>query len=62
VFAPWLQFLATINPVTYILEGMRDLVLEGWDWGSLAAAFASIAGLCVLTIALALAALRTRTA
>ena len=32
-FAPWLEFLATINPVTYIVEGMRDLVLDGWDCG-----------------------------
>jgi ABC-2 type transport system permease protein len=27
VYAPWLEFLATINPVTYVLEGMRSLVL-----------------------------------
>jgi hypothetical protein len=25
-----LELLATINPVTYVLEGMRSLVLEGW--------------------------------
>jgi ABC-2 type transport system permease protein len=61
-FADWLQFLATINPVTYILEGMRDLVLEGWDWSSLAAAFAAIGGLGAFTITLVLLALRSRTA
>jgi ABC-2 type transport system permease protein len=60
VFAPWLQFLATINPVTYVLQGMRDLVLDGWDAGSLAAAFGAIAGLGSITVSLALLALRSR--
>lgn len=62
VFQPWMEFLATINPVTYILEGMRDLVLEGWDWQSLAAAWASILGLGTFTITGVLLALRSRTA
>jgi ABC-2 type transport system permease protein len=62
VFAPWLRFLATINPVTYIVQGMRDLVLSGWDIGSLAGAFASIAGLGIFTMTLVLLALRSRTA
>jgi ABC-2 type transport system permease protein len=60
-FAPWLEFLATINPVTYILEGMRSLVIEGWDWSALAAAFAAILGLGVLTMTLVLLGLRSRT-
>jgi ABC-2 type transport system permease protein len=61
VFADWLQFLATINPVTYILQGMRDLTLDGWDWRSLAGAFASIGGLAAFTLSLTLLALRGRT-
>lgn len=62
VFAPWLEFLATINPVTYVVEGMRDLVLTGWDAGSLAAAFGAIGGLGLFTMTLVLLALRSRTA
>ncbi len=62
VFAGWLEFLATINPITYILQGMRELILEGWDAGSLVGAFASIAGFGVFTLTLTLAALRSRTA
>ncbi|HET6615850.1 MAG TPA: ABC transporter permease [Dehalococcoidia bacterium] len=62
VFAGWLEFLATINPVTYILEGMRSLVLDGWDAQSLAAAFGSIAGFTVLTMTLVMLGLRSRTA
>jgi ABC-2 type transport system permease protein len=62
VFAGWLEFLATINPVTYILEGMRSLVLDGWDAQSLAAAFASIMGFGIFTITLVMLSLRSRTA
>jgi ABC-2 type transport system permease protein len=61
-FAPWLEFLATINPVTYILQGMRHLILEGWSVESLAGALASILGLGAFTMSLALLALRSRTA
>jgi ABC-2 type transport system permease protein len=60
VFAPWLEFLATINPITYVLQGMRGLVLDGWDLGSLAGAFASIIGLAAFTLSLTLAAMRSR--
>jgi ABC-2 type transport system permease protein len=61
VFQPWLEFLATINPVTYVLEGCRSLVLDGWEWDRLAYALLSIAGLAVFTLSLTLAALRSRT-
>ena len=62
IFADWLEFLATINPITYILQGMRHLVLEGWDLGSLAGALAAIVGLAAFTLTMTLAALRSRTA
>jgi len=61
-FAPWLEFLATINPVTYILEAMRSLVIEGWDWGALVAGFACIFGLGAFTMTLVFLALRSRAA
>ncbi len=60
IFAGWLEFLATINPVTYILEGMRSLILDGWEFGDLAAALGAIGGLFVLTGTLSLLALRSR--
>ena len=62
IFANWLEFLATINPVTYVLQGMRHLILDGWDAGSLAAAFGSIAGLGALTLTMVFSALRYRAA
>lgn len=62
IFDGWLEFLATINPVTYILEGQRSLVLDGWEWDKLGYAVASIAGFGAFTITLTLLALRGRTA
>ena len=62
IFANWLEFLATLNPVTYILQGMRHLILEGWDWRSFAEALASILGIGAFTFTMTLLALRSRTA
>lgn len=62
VFSPWLETVATFNPVTYILQGMRGLVLEGWDAQALGEAFGAIVALGVLTMALVFGALRSRTA
>ena len=62
LFDPWLEFLATFHPVTYILEGMRTLVLEGWDWGQIGEALLAIAALASINMPLALLALRHRTA
>ena len=61
VFAGWLEFLATINPITYILQGMRHLILEGWSWSHFGGALASIAGMAAFTLTMTLAALRSRT-
>lgn len=60
-FSGWLEFLATINPVTYILEGQRTLILEGWDWAAMGKALAAIGGLGAFTLTMATMALRYRT-
>jgi ABC-2 type transport system permease protein len=60
VYSGWLRFLVTINPVTYVLEGLRSLVLEGWDGAALAKAFVSIAGLAALTMGGTVLAYRNR--
>ena len=62
IFDGWLEFLATINPVTYILEGERALVLDGWEWDKVGYACAAIAGFGSFTLTLTLLALRGRTA
>jgi ABC-2 type transport system permease protein len=56
----WLATIADYNPVTYLLAGMRSLVLQGWDGGALGEGFAAIVGVGVLSMTLALLALRGR--
>ena len=59
LFAPkealtgWMATVVTYNPVTYLLDGMRSLVSEGWALSDILAALGGIAGLGVLTIPLA---------
>ena len=56
----WLDTVVAINPVTYLLEGMRSLTLEGWEIGDLVAALVAIAVVGGLSMALSLGALRAR--
>jgi len=57
----WLSTIAAWNPVTYILEGLRSLVTQGWRWESLGKAVLAIAVVAVVSLSLSLAALRGRT-
>ena len=36
----WFKIAATINPVSYLIEGVRSLIITGWDGQALALAFA----------------------
>ncbi|MEX0664886.1 MAG: ABC transporter permease [Acidimicrobiia bacterium] len=56
----WLATVAEYNPVTYLLGGMRALVLGGWDAGPILEAVAAIVGIAILSMTLALLALRGR--
>jgi ABC-2 type transport system permease protein len=60
VFQGWLDVLATLNPFTYILEGSRTLILEGWDGVALAKGFGATAGLGIVTVGLSVLAYRWR--
>jgi ABC-2 type transport system permease protein len=57
----WLGDVAGWNPVTYVLEGLRSLVTEGWQWAALGKACVAIAVVAVVSMSLCLAALRGRT-
>lgn len=35
----WFEVVATINPVSYLVEGLRSLVITGWDAQALALGF-----------------------
>lgn len=56
----WLDRVATLNPVTYILEGMRSLALDGWSVADLGAALVAIVLVGTLSMGMSLAALRAR--
>jgi ABC-2 type transport system permease protein len=56
----WLSDVATWNPVTYILEGLRSLVSGGWSGTALGEALLAITAVGVLSFSLCLAALKGR--
>ena len=56
----WLASVAEYNPVTYLLAGMRSLVLEGWESEPLIEGFAAIFGIGAVSMTLAFLALRGR--
>ena len=56
----WFQTIATYNPVSYLVEGIRSLLVTGWDGEALALAFGVALTIVVVGLAAANAALRTR--
>jgi ABC-2 type transport system permease protein len=58
----WFRTIATYNPVSYLVEGVRSLVITGWDGEALAMGFGFAAAMIVLFLALSSRALRTRLA
>ena len=57
-----LQWLSDVLPLTYAVNGMRDIMVKGADltWSSLQLDVAVVAGFCVLLIAAGTATLRRR--
>jgi ABC-2 type transport system permease protein len=56
----WFRTVADWNPVSYMLEAIRSLVIEGWNGEALALGFACAGGLALIALAAASSALRTR--
>jgi ABC-2 type transport system permease protein len=56
----WFRTAATLNPVSYMIECVRSLIITGWDWQALALGFAFVILLGLVSLALASRALRTR--
>jgi ABC-2 type transport system permease protein len=56
--ADWFRTAATLNPVSYMIEGLRSLIIEGWNAEALALGF----GFAILAtaVAMALAAIELR--
>jgi ABC-2 type transport system permease protein len=47
-----MEVAATFNPVTYLMEAMRSLILDDIDWGTVLPGFAVIAALGVIMLVL----------
>jgi ABC-2 type transport system permease protein len=58
----WFREVATYNPVSYLIEAIRSLLVEGWDGEALALGFGVAGAVLVVGMVAANAALRTRMA
>jgi ABC-2 type transport system permease protein len=58
----WFRTIATYNPVSYLLEAIRSLLITGWDGEALALGFGCAAGIALITLTACSRALRTRVA
>ena len=38
-----MEIAATVNPVTYLMEALRSLILEDLDWGTILPGFGVVA-------------------
>jgi ABC-2 type transport system permease protein len=58
----WFRFIATVNPISYLVEGIRSLVITGWDTQALVLGFGVALAIVVVAIGGAAASLKTRVA
>ena len=56
----WFRTIATWNPVSYLLEGFRSLLIYGWDGEALALGFAVATTIFLVALAASARALNTR--
>ena len=56
----WFRIAATLNPVSYMIECVRSLIITGWDPQALALGFGFVIALGIVSLMLASRALRTR--
>jgi ABC-2 type transport system permease protein len=58
----WFRYAATANPVSYLIEAVRSLIISGWDGQALALGFAVAAAIGIVSLSLSVWALRERLA
>jgi len=56
----WFRDIATINPVSYMIEGLRSLVIVGWDAQALMLGFGFTLALVLVSMGLATRQLKVR--
>ena len=57
--SPLMETLARINPVSYVIVGLRSLVINGWDAGEIAGCLAVIVAMGIILTTLSLRAIAT---
>ena len=60
IVVDWFQTVATWNPISYVLEGIRSLVIDGWNGEALALGFGVAGGLTAISVGYASVLLRKR--
>jgi ABC-2 type transport system permease protein len=56
----WFRWIATVNPISYLVEGIRSPLIFGWDAEAIALGFAVAVGLTLIALLGAASALRLR--
>ena len=58
----WFGTVAAFNPMTYLLDGLRAILIRGWEAKAIGGAVLAIVGVGIVSIGMAFAALRGRVA
>ena len=48
--APWIQTFSTYNPVSYVADAVRSLIINGYNWTMIGQAFLAILVVGVITL------------
>jgi ABC-2 type transport system permease protein len=56
----WFQTVTTYNPVSYMIEGIRSLLITGWDGEALALGFGCATAILVIALTVATASIKSR--
>ena len=56
----WFRWIANVNPVSYLIEGLRSLVIFGWDAEALALGFGSALAIILVAVTASALAFRER--
>ena len=57
---PWVQSFSTVNPVSYMADAARALILNGFDWTAIGNAFLAILAFGIVLNGLAIMAFRAQ--
>lgn len=56
----WLETVAKFNPVTYLLDGLRDIITVGWEAQSLTYMIIAIGGIGAISLTFAFTSMKAR--